>query len=214
MRGGSAGDEAPAAGWGRSTGAARPIWQKSRIRVSCDLDYRLGAELIEITVQRALALRGMQHLRDLMTHLFERRNPRGAAFDELGDVVPERRPKGLADLAGRQGEHHLFELRHHRAAAEETEISPVAGAIRKLIRQLGKVGSTLQLAGDLLDGCAGCRLIRSLIDVAYDVRGAHRLGCMKLGGVFLVIFADLLAFRRSEERRVGKECRSRWSPYH
>ena len=22
------------------------------------------------------------------------------------------------------------------------------------------------------------------------------------------------AFKRSEERRVGKECRSRWSPYH
>ena len=26
--------------------------------------------------------------------------------------------------------------------------------------------------------------------------------------------ACLLANRRSEERRVGKECRSRWSPYH
>ena len=24
----------------------------------------------------------------------------------------------------------------------------------------------------------------------------------------------LLQHRRSEERRVGKECRSRWSPYH
>ena len=24
----------------------------------------------------------------------------------------------------------------------------------------------------------------------------------------------LAAHRRSEERRVGKECRSRWSPYH
>ena len=24
----------------------------------------------------------------------------------------------------------------------------------------------------------------------------------------------MLAFARSEERRVGKECRSRWSPYH
>ena len=24
----------------------------------------------------------------------------------------------------------------------------------------------------------------------------------------------LLRFCRSEERRVGKECRSRWSPYH
>ena len=27
----------------------------------------------------------------------------------------------------------------------------------------------------------------------------------------VVIFAGIL---RSEERRVGKECRSRWSPYH
>src|SRR3712207_8145872 len=26
--------------------------------------------------------------------------------------------------------------------------------------------------------------------------------------------ADLAAELRSEERRVGKECRSRWSPYH
>ena len=26
--------------------------------------------------------------------------------------------------------------------------------------------------------------------------------------------ADELTFLRSEERRVGKECRSRWSPYH
>src|SRR2546427_10896121 len=25
---------------------------------------------------------------------------------------------------------------------------------------------------------------------------------------------DMLPDRRSEERRVGKECRSRWSPYH
>ena len=27
-------------------------------------------------------------------------------------------------------------------------------------------------------------------------------------------FAFLLESLRSEERRVGKECRSRWSPYH
>ena len=26
--------------------------------------------------------------------------------------------------------------------------------------------------------------------------------------------ANLLRIHRSEERRVGKECRSRWSPYH
>ena len=27
-------------------------------------------------------------------------------------------------------------------------------------------------------------------------------------------FANKIASERSEERRVGKECRSRWSPYH
>ena len=30
----------------------------------------------------------------------------------------------------------------------------------------------------------------------------------------LSLFLPILATTRSEERRVGKECRSRWSPYH
>ena len=29
-----------------------------------------------------------------------------------------------------------------------------------------------------------------------------------------VTFTDNEGIKRSEERRVGKECRSRWSPYH
>ena len=29
-----------------------------------------------------------------------------------------------------------------------------------------------------------------------------------------IVGVNLLPFLRSEERRVGKECRSRWSPYH
>src|SRR2546429_8127824 len=29
-----------------------------------------------------------------------------------------------------------------------------------------------------------------------------------------VVFIDITKHARSEERRVGKECRSRWSPYH
>ena len=34
--------------------------------------------------------------------------------------------------------------------------------------------------------------------------------------VFFIPFAifSKRSYRRSEERRVGKECRSRWSPYH
>jgi len=32
--------------------------------------------------------------------------------------------------------------------------------------------------------------------------------------LFILAAVDPRTGRRSEERRVGKECRSRWSPYH
>ena len=43
---------------------------------------------------------------------------------------------------------------------------------------------------------------------------SHSKGCLFI--LFIVSFAvqNILSFIRSEERRVGKECRSRWSPYH
>ena len=31
---------------------------------------------------------------------------------------------------------------------------------------------------------------------------------------FILLHVAVQFFQRSEERRVGKECRSRWSPYH
>src|SRR5688572_33302271 len=33
-------------------------------------------------------------------------------------------------------------------------------------------------------------------------------------GAYTVVMSRLVGRTRSEERRVGKECRSRWSPYH
>src|SRR5260370_3773381 len=43
--------------------------------------------------------------------------------------------------------------------------------------------------------------------------GAKSVAYSRIGasGIF---FAQLIERMRSEERRVGKECRSRWSPYH
>ena len=51
--------------------------------------------------------------------------------------------------------------------------------------------------------------------VSGNARGADRTAqeaCLAAGGRVISIVADELS--RSEERRVGKECRSRWSPYH
>ena len=39
------------------------------------------------------------------------------------------------------------------------------------------------------------------------------LWVMAMFTIFPLIYNDFYA-ERSEERRVGKECRSRWSPYH
>src|SRR3712207_7065084 len=42
------------------------------------------------------------------------------------------------------------------------------------------------------------------------IEDAERSGALKPGGVIV----EPTSGNRSEERRVGKECRSRWSPYH
>ena len=51
-----------------------------------------------------------------------------------------------------------------------------------------------------------------------DSRKAHAMLTVSRVLVYaLLIFLSVLclfSFYRSEERRVGKECRSRWSPYH
>src|SRR2546425_12012168 len=42
---------------------------------------------------------------------------------------------------------------------------------------------------------------------------AHAIGVL-LPDLFGEFFSEVIRGIRSEERRVGKECRSRWSPYH
>ena len=57
--------------------------------------------------------------------------------------------------------------------------------------------------GWFLGGCDGL-LYALLIFVTLDY----------LTGVMCAVADHKLSSERSEERRVGKECRSRWSPYH
>ena len=45
---------------------------------------------------------------------------------------------------------------------------------------------------------------------------SRRLFALKIGRTYRIPKLSVIEFllTRSEERRVGKECRSRWSPYH
>ena len=52
-------------------------------------------------------------------------------------------------------------------------------------------------------------------DIADTVDACPNLPILEVGPGMGVLTQFLLPKeRRSEERRVGKECRSRWSPYH
>src|SRR5689334_1907887 len=65
-----------------------------------------------------------------------------------------------------------------------------------------KVGAVHPITGPLAEPGQACRLgAQMAADAINSAGGIKSLNGMKI---------DL----RSEERRVGKECRSRWSPYH
>src|SRR2546429_4132990 len=70
------------------------------------------------------------------------------------------------------------------------------------------------------DLCSAHLLFRRQRDFLYEFRRlAYHVGngvqrAARLIGKLCAAFHFLGAFFRSEERRVGKECRSRWSPYH
>ena len=63
-------------------------------------------------------------------------------------------------------------------------------------------------------------MIEALPVKGYGMYAQYRAFCIKDGRICPVKYPDtrsldqLFEQLRSEERRVGKECRSRWSPYH
>ena len=79
-----------------------------------------------------------------------------------------------------------------------------------------------QIPADLLDEAALAEedeaALDGEIDALADDHGHHvgaEVGQAAVGGVVAEdVPLEGLAEQRSEERRVGKECRSRWSPYH
>ena len=64
---------------------------------------------------------------------------------------------------------------------------------------------------------AAGELVRVGTEAAFGVADAHlvqEIEDPRAGFLALDALVKRNALRRSEERRVGKECRSRWSPYH
>ena len=56
--------------------------------------------------------------------------------------------------------------------------------------------------------------LRAINDVGFTMERDQILGLIGPNGAGKTTLLRLITAIRSEERRVGKECRSRWSPYH
>ena len=98
----------------------------------------------------------------------------------------------------------LRHLRYFRAVAE-------SGGFREAARRLHVVQPALSQTVSDLERELGVKLL---------VRNSRAVRLTAEGEIFLqevkqiLEHADRAVELRSEERRVGKECRSRWSPYH
>ena len=75
----------------------------------------------------------------------------------------------------------------------------------------------LPITGELI---TAAKVFESVTAVVIGATGAHeplvpQLAALGADTIVAAVGADTAQrHRRSEERRVGKECRSRWSPYH
>ena len=63
----------------------------------------------------------------------------------------------------------------------------------------------------------GALALRSDVEKVVDqvwTKGFDAVYYLGIGGTYASAMQAVTYANRSEERRVGKECRSRWSPYH
>src|SRR5437773_12061864 len=101
---------------------------------------------------------------------------------------------------------HLFPIAEFRASCQEVMSGPdIAG-----ILQLGSPGGYEPLRQYLLEGARREGVARPGDDLIITSGCQQALDIVRR---VLVRTADKVALEKSEERRVGKECRSRWSSY-
>ena len=83
------------------------------------------------------------------------------------------------------------------------------------IKDKPKFGQMLVFAfQQLLAILAATIAVPTVVNSVYPEAAMSQSAALFGAGVGTIVYLLFTKFKRSEERRVGKECRSRWSPYH
>src|SRR3989442_5348197 len=155
-------------------------------------------------VVRALAEVGVPFLESTESAMLALRNAREHRrfLDRPAAVHPVASAPALTHPAGRGALGHEAAMRLLRDFGVPLAETIAAKDAEEAVRAAERVGYPVALKIDSAQ-------IAHKTDV-----GGVRVGCGDAAAV-RAAFKDMLdEVRRSEERRVGKECRSRWSPYH
>ena len=115
---------------------------------------------------------------------------RGAAV-AVFDLLPDGGKETVGAIEGRGGRARFLQ-------GDASRWADVDAAVAATVATLGPLGIMVNAAG-ILDGYAPADELTLAV--------WERVVSINLTGTFV-------GCKRSEERRVGKECRSRWSPYH
>ena len=79
----------------------------------------------------------------------------------------------------------------------------------------GGLPDVLTVDGPNISAYAANGIIQPLAELTEEERNEYLPSIIEQGTVDDKLYAlGVMESSRSEERRVGKECRSRWSPYH
>src|SRR2546430_10215329 len=105
-----------------------------------------------------------------------------------------------------------YNLALHEAYASATQV--VEGERLTPIEAAARFGIAVMASASILQGQLSRRLPQAMADAFPGLQTWAQRALQFVRSTPGITAALVGMSRRSEERRVGKECRSRWSPYH